>query len=74
MPGHRAEVPAAVAWGSETLQVPSRPVRELGVELVSQATAAHHAGGSPSLLAALVIRLLSRRFRRRALRLLISST
>lgn len=36
--------------------------------------AAHHTGGSPSLLVALVIRLFSRRFRRRALRLLISST
>lgn len=53
---------------------PCRPVQELGTELASQAMAARHAGGSPSLLVALVIRLFSRRFRRRALRLLISST
>lgn len=72
-PGLGTEVPMPASWGMETLQAPSRPVQEPGVEQVSQAMAAHHTG-SPSLLAAVVIRLFSRRFRRRALRLLISST
>lgn len=58
---------------AETLWV-FRPVQEPGTELASQGRDASHAGGSPSLLVALVTRLFSRRFRRRALRLLISST
>lgn len=59
--------PVQVTWDMETLPGAGPGVGILG-------TVTHHAGDSPSLLVALVIRLFSRRFRRRALRLLISST
>lgn len=72
-PGMRTEAPVAAggSWGHR------RPPADLSRRRRGAAVpghSRHHTGGAPSLLVALVTRLFSRRFRRRALRLLISST
>ena len=77
-PGMRTGAPAAAvavgggeAWGHRRSPAHlSR--RRCGVAVPGHGR--HHTGGPPSLLVALETRLFSRRFRRRALRLLISST